>query len=159
LLVWLMMAATDPREIELVPEADPERIETWSRALAEEDGSIADYRSFVPVAGGHHYMVWHRGQPKGYVCLVFSPGQLHIQRLLIFREWRRAGLAGMLFERLLREGRVLSLDVLAHNGPALACYQKYGWQIASIVLRKGCQQLELVASDDLTEQRRLLERG
>ena len=71
---------------------------------------------------------------RGYAIVSYALDECHLLNLCIHPERRRAGLAGILLEHLLREARLavtsrMFLEVRPSNQAAMALYRRYGFRV------------------------------
>lgn len=74
------------------------------------------------------------GAVAGYVGMTYAADEGEITNIAVFPEYRRAGIAALLMEKLADESRELGvtavfLDVRVSNEPAIALYKKQGYEL------------------------------
>jgi len=102
----------------------------WSRASFLAELSAADTLNFV---------VKHRNENLdehivAYVFFRLTANELHLLRLAVSPEWRGQGIATWLLGKCLNWGlkrgaASVFLEVRPSNSPALALYQKFGFEV------------------------------
>lgn len=103
----------------------------WSYKLLES-GIYCDYDV---------YYVWEQEDKiLGYANLRFLAGEGEIQRIAVFPEYRRLGIARKLMDAMEgytkeHQGIAISLEVRASNESAKNLYKSYGFEIEAV--RKG----------------------
>lgn len=98
----------------------------WARVLGRLRGGAPDPTRHRAVVGYGGYWLSH--------------GEAHVSTIATHPDFRGLGLgelllAGMIRHALAREARELSLEVRVSNAPAIALYEKYGFQRAGIKAR------------------------
>ncbi len=107
------------------PGPDAETPSLWGRLLARLRGTPDP--------------AWHRAV-VGYGGYWFSRGEAHVSTIATHPKFRGLGLgelllAGMIRHALAQDADELSLEVRISNAPAIALYEKYGFQQAGIKAR------------------------
>lgn len=105
--------------------------EPWSRKSLEEL-TICEYAVYF-VATSH-------GEVAGYGGMYVSPGAGSINNIGVLPEYRRHGVAAELLSELIGYSKqngitLMCLEVRASNTPAIALYEKFGFE--KVALRKN----------------------
>lgn len=96
----------------------------WSEDLLAEE-LYNDMASYIVAVDGEERVM-------GYAALSAVLDEGSLDRIAVFPEYRRRGVAGALLEAFLRFGRAhlafLTLEVRASNAAAIGLYHRYGFQ-------------------------------
>jgi ribosomal protein S18 acetylase RimI-like enzyme len=114
---------------------------SWERRSVEYAEWLAEEGAFALVAR-------QDGRPVGYAIVVIHPGSptwiepdqyAGVVDLAVASEARGAGVGRALLERVHDESGcdVIELAVLSENAPALAFYERIGFEPYSVTLRRG----------------------
>ena len=96
----------------------------WSRAVLEESLTHPLY---------HYFAEEEDGTVRGYAGLSIILDEGNIANIAVLPEYQRRGIGEALLQALIRCAREagvrdLFLEVREHNAPAIALYEKYGFQ-------------------------------
>ncbi len=99
-----------------------ERMRTWLSA---------DYRA---------YLVWN--DSEAVACALYREEEqaYYLRQLFVERDYRRRGIAKALLDWLFERcwgDKTVRLEVLAHNGIAIAFYRAYGFSVRALEMTKG----------------------
>ena len=129
-----MMTFTEMKEIHVAQVAELEKLcfaDPWSeKSIASELGNIWSY--WLVALDGERVV--------GYIGSQSSADETDVMNVAVHPDYRRRGIAESLFECLIRElknrgSHALMLEVRDSNEPAIALYEKLGFQ--QVGLRKN----------------------
>ena len=129
-----MMTFTEMKEIHVAQVAELEKLcfaDPWSeKSIASELGNIWSY--WIVALDGERVV--------GYIGSQSSADETDVMNVAVHPDYRRRGIAESLIESLIRElknrgSHALMLEVRDSNAPAIALYEKLGFQ--QVGLRKN----------------------
>ncbi|MGI6664657.1 MAG: ribosomal protein S18-alanine N-acetyltransferase [Christensenellaceae bacterium] len=91
----------------------------------------------ICLAGYDYYLIKEAGVAVGYAGMDIIVDEAHIRKICVREDMRKKGYGSILLQRLMKEayqkGAIgMTLEVRVSNAPAIAFYEKYGFQIEGI---------------------------
>ena len=113
-------------------------------ALTEMDAGIfsdpwseKNYRDLLGNPYYHYYVALKGNQIAGFAGMAVSLDEADIDRVMVAKDMRRLGIAGLLLEKLFELGgdlgvRSYTLEVRVGNGAAIKLYEKHGFRAEGV---------------------------
>ena len=129
-------------------EGDLDRLAAWNRELIEDERAatpldVAQLRERMRgfLAGPYRALIFEEdGEPVGYALYRPDEDGVHVRQLFVARGRRRRGVGRRIVERLCDDvfprGARVTVEVLVHNGAALAFWRAAGFADHAIALTR-----------------------